>query len=321
MTYENASQGAAAHVVLVTGASGFVGRRVVPTLRDHGWNVRPAFRKPANQNGAVLIGSIDPTTDWDAALANVDAVVHLAARVHHPNEEHASDVYQSLNVGGTLHFAQCAANAGVREFIYVSTALVNGYDTTDRAPFREDDVLEPRGVYGRSKAAAEAGLEAMAQKVDMHITVLRPPLIYGHTALGNFRTLLNAVMHGIPLPFGSIQNRRAFLAVENLASFIAYRLAHPGGKFDTFLIADAEQVSTPEFIRKIAEACGKPARVFPMPLPLLKLLFRLIRRPEAANSVIGSMEIDGNRILATGWRPPLTLTEGLARAVAPDRSS
>jgi UDP-glucose 4-epimerase len=319
MTYGTESQGAVSRVVLVTGASGFVGRHVVPTLREHGWSVRPAFRKPTSQNGAVLIGSIDPATDWDAALAEVDAVVHLAARVHHPNEEHAFDVYQSLNVGGTLHLAQCAANAGVREFIYVSTALVNGDDTTDRAPFRENDVLKPRGIYGRSKATAEAGLEAMAKKVDMRVTVLRPPLIYGDAALGNFRTLLKAVMHGIPLPFGSIQNRRAFLAVENLASFIAYRLAHPGGKFDTFLIADAEQISTPEFIRKIAEACDKPARLFPMPLPLLKLLFRLIGRSEAANSVIGSMEIDGNKILATGWRPPLTLTEGLARAVTSDR--
>lgn len=320
MTTGNSSQKKATPVVLVTGASGFVGRHVAPTLKHHGWNVRPASRKPSGQDGAVLIGSIGPTTSWDAALSGVDAVVHLAARVHHPNEEHASDIYQSLNVDGTLHLARCAADAGVREFIYVSTALVNGDGTTGRAPFREDDALEPRGVYGRSKAAAEAGLEAMVKKVDMSITVLRPPLIYGDGALGNFRILLNAVMHGIPLPFGSIRNKRAFLAVENLASFIAYRLAHPGGKFDTFLIADAEQVSTPAFIRKIAESCDKPARLIPMPVSLLKLLFRLIGRPEAINSVIGSMEIDRSRILATGWRPPLTLSEGLARAVGPNRS-
>jgi UDP-glucose 4-epimerase len=322
MTTGNSLKNTNPPVVLITGTSGFVGRHVAPILKHSGWNVRPASRKPSSQDGAVLIDSIGPTTKWDAALSGVDAVVHLAGRVHHPNEEHASDIYQSLNVGGTLHLAECAANAGVREFIYISTALVNGDSTTDRAPFRENDVLKPRGVYGRSKAAAEAGLEALAKKVDMNITVLRPPLIYGDAALGNFRILLNAVMRGIPLPFGSIQNKRAFLAVENLASFIAYRLAHPGGKFDTYLIADAEQVSTPAFIRKIAESCGKPTRLIPMPVSLLKLLFRLTGRPEAINSVIGSMEIDGSKILTTGWRPPLTLSEGLARAVGqqPNRS-
>ncbi len=149
----------------------------------------------------------------------------------------------------------------------------------------------------------------------MSITVIRPPLIHGPGALGNFRLLVKAAERGIPLPFGSIHNRRAFLGVENLASFIVHRLTHPGGKFDVFLVADDEQVSTPEFIRRIATAMGKKPRIVPFPLFALKALFRLSGRSEASDSVAGSQEVDTSRALRTGWRPPLSLDEGLRNAL------
>ena len=238
-------------------------------------------------------------------------MVHLAARVHHPREEHASEIYRTINTEGTLHLARCAAKAGVRQFIYLSTILVNGASTDGRAPFREEDPVMPRGVYGLSKAAAETGLEAMAKDTDMSITVVRPPLIYGPGALGNFRLLVKAAERGVPLPFGSIRNRRAFLGVENLASFIVHRLTHPGGKFDVFLVADDEQVSTPEFIRRIATAMGRKPRILPFPLFALKALFRMTGRSEASDSVAGSQEVDTSKALETGWRPPVSLDEGL----------
>ena len=229
-------------VVLATGATGFVGRHVVPALESAGWIVRQAWRTPSKGANGVLISSIGPTTDWQDALVGVDSVVHLAARVHHPNDEHAVELYRTANVEGTLRLARCAARAGVRHFVFVSTILVNGSSTDHRGPFSESDILTPRGVYGRSKAVAESGLEAIAQDGDMRITVIRPPLVYGAGAKGNFKLLARAVRLGIPLPLGSIQNRRAFLAVENLSSFILQRLAHATGRFDVFLVADAEQV-------------------------------------------------------------------------------
>jgi UDP-glucose 4-epimerase len=179
----------------------------------------------------------------------------------------------------------------------------------------------PRGVYGMSKAAAEAGLEAMAKDSDMSITVVRPPLIYGVGALGNFRLLATAVDRGIPLPFGSIHNRRAFLGVGNLASFIVHRLTHQQGKFDIFLVADDEQVSTPEFVRRIAKALGKKSRIVPLPVFALKALFRISGRSEAADSVAGSLEVDTSKALKTGWRPQLSLDEGLRSALQTTGSS
>jgi UDP-glucose 4-epimerase len=302
-------------VVLVTGATGFVGRNLVPALAAGGWLVRPVERRPSGHPDAVRIDSIGALTDWSEALSGVDAVVHLAARVHHPGEENNTEIYRSVNTDGTLRLAKQAAAAGVREFIHVSTILVNGSSTDGRGPFREDDPPQPRGIYGASKAAAEAGLEAVSRRATMNITIIRPPLIYGVGVGGNFALLLKAVRRGIPLPFASIHNRRGFLAVDNLVSFIRHRLAKPGGRFELFLLADAEQISTPDFIRGLATACGRNARLFPMPMAMLNWLGVASGRPEIRNSLIGSMEIDTSRAHATGWRPAVGLHEGLKAAV------
>jgi nucleoside-diphosphate-sugar epimerase len=302
-------------VVLVTGASGFVGRHLVPVLAREGWRVRRAVRTLSGSDDEVLIGSIGPETDWLAALAGVEAVVHLAARVHHPGEEHAAELYRTVNTEGTLQLARCAAAEGVRRFVHISTILVNGSYTNGRAPFREDDIPAPRGVYGKSKAAAEAGLKDLAEGVDMGITIIRPPLIYGAGALGNFRLLVKAIQLGMPLPFAAIRNRRAFLGIENLSSFIANRLSAAGNKFDVFLVADEMQISTPEFVRQIARAAGGTANLISVPITVLRVLLKMSRRSVAQDSLIGSMEIDLSKVIATGWRPPLSLEEGLRRAV------
>jgi UDP-glucose 4-epimerase len=303
--------------VLVTGASGFVGRHLVPVLAQAGWRVRRAVRTPTGRDDEVLIGSIGPETDWQAALAGVEAVVHLAARAHHPGEEHAAELYRTVNTEGTLQLARSAAAGGVRQFVHLSTILVNGSCTDGRAPFREDDVPAPRGVYGLSKAEAESGLKTLAETVAMRVTVIRPPLIYGAGALGNFGLLVKAIQRGIPLPFGAIRNRRGFVGVENLSSFVANRLSVAGGQFDVFLVVDEAQMSTPEFVRQIARAAGKTARLVPLPLPALQLLLKMSGRPEARDSLIGSMEIDVSKADATGWRPPLSMEEGLRRALSP----
>lgn len=302
-------------VVLVTGASGFVGRHLAPALALAGWSVRRTVRTPSGAANEVVIQSIGPATDWRDALADVDAVVHLAARVHHQHEEHAVELYRNVNIEGTLRLARSAAAAGVSQFIFVSTVLVHGRSNDGRAPFRENDALTPRGLYGMSKAAAEAGLNDLAQGCAMSATVIRPPLVYGAGARGNFALLEKAVTHGIPLPFAAIQNRRAFLSVENLTSFILHRLSHPAGMFEIFLVADNEQVSTPEFIERLAKAARTSARLFRLPSPLLGALLKVSGRREANDSLLGSLELDLSKAASTGWRPHISLDEGLQRAL------
>jgi UDP-glucose 4-epimerase len=305
-------------VVLVTGASGFVGRHVAPALAREGWSVRRAVRSPEGLDDEVVIETIGPETDWQAALEGVDAVVHLAARVHHKHEEHAVQLYRNVNIAGTLHLARCAATAGVGQFIFVSTVLVHGRSNEGRAPFNEDDILTPRGLYGMSKAAAEAGLRTLARDSAMMISVIRPPLVYGAGAKGNFALLTRAVNLGMPLPFAAIHNHRAFLAVQNLSSFIQRRLAHPdpASNFEIFLVADKEQVSTPEFIERLAKAAGKNSRLFGIPPDLLGTLLSLLGRQDTHDSLIGSLELNISKAVATGWQPQVSLDEGLRLALS-----
>ena len=302
-------------VALVTGASGFVGRHLTRALARSGWTVRRVVRSLSGSDDEVVVESIGPTTNWQQALAGVDAVVHLAARVHHRHEEHAVELYRNVNIKGTLQLARSAAALGVREFIFVSTVLVHGRSNNSLGPFRESDLLTPRGLYGMSKAAAEAGLKTLAEGSDMNITVVRPPLVYGSGAKGNFRILVSAVGSGFPLPFAGIHNRRAFLAVENLTSFIQYRLSHPAGKCEIIHVADEEQVSTPEFVRRLAAAADTSARLFSVPSLLLSTLLQVSGRREIRESLLGSLELDLSKAASTGWQPPVSLDEGLRLAL------
>ena len=302
-------------VVLVTGASGFVGGHLKLRLVRDGYAVRRVVRTRPGQDDESAIAALGPATDWQSALVDVNTVVHLAARVHRQNDEQESHLYRVTNTEGTLSLAYAAANAGVRHFIFISTVLVHGRSSDGRRPFTENDILMPRGSYGLSKAAAELGLERIAQECGMAVTIIRPPLVFGAGAKGNFRALGRVVKRGIPLPFASIRNRRAFVSVQNLTSFISHRILHPGTNYEVFLVADDEQVSTPEFIRQLARAAGAPSRLFPMPTKALDGLFKVSGRPDAHDSLIGSLELDLSKAASTGWRPEISQREGLRIAL------
>jgi UDP-glucose 4-epimerase len=304
-------------LVLITGADGFVGRSMVSAFTQAGWRVRRAIRSPA---GAVVSDDVvcglelTPSTRWPEALEGVQAVVHAAARAHLPArvQQREKDLYWSVNVEGTRHLAQSAADAGVADFVFLSSIAINGSNTEGRTPFFEGDAAAPDTIYGQSKAAAEDLLRTIAANCSMRVTSLRPPMIYGRGARGNFRRLLSAVNAGLPLPLGAVENRRAFLGIDNLASFVTHRLAGPAGsQFEVFVLADDEQVSTADFIRMLAGAHGRKARLFRFPLPMLRIV---LDRFGLSDAILKSLEIDTSRAKATGWRPALSMAEGLRRA-------
>lgn len=307
--------------VLVTGATGFLGPYVIAALKDAGWSVRAAFRDGSQRAGdeQAIVGSIGSRTNWTAALTGVDAVVHLAGLAHQTGARAAAiaDRYTEINTAGTLRLAQAAQRTEVAQFVFVSSILVNGASSDGRGPFREDDAPAPANIYSRSKADAEAGLRQLAGG-RMIITVVRPPLIYGRGTRGNFALLARVLRAGLPLPFGAVANRRAFAAAGNIASFITHRLDQAGARSDTFIVADDAQVSTPDFIRRMAAATGRRVWLLPVSPTLLRSALRLARRGYLADSLIGSLEVDTARAHATGWRPELTLDEGLRAALRPD---
>ena len=304
-------------VVAVTGANGFVGGHLVPELDRGGFDVRRVVRRA--ELGDVVVPSIGPETEWEGALAGVDTVIHLAALAHRKVEGEAGGFYRSINTDGAIRLGRCAARAGVRQLIFLSTVFVHGRITDGRAPFREQDILHPCGLYGMSKAEAEAGLEAVALEGRMKVSVIRPPLIYGARAKANFALLARAAKLGLALPLASIRNRRAFLAVQNLSSFILFLLEHPDvtPRFESFLVADVEQVSTPELFTRLAAAAGRKAHLFGLNVDFLGRLVRSIGSEQVRDALIGSLEIDLSKLMSTGWRSRVTLDEGLRLVFSP----
>ncbi|MGY4420389.1 nucleoside-diphosphate-sugar epimerase [Bradyrhizobium sp. JR6.1] len=190
-----------------------------------------------------------------------------------------------------------------------------GAAIADVLHFARTIILTPRGVYGNSKAAAEVGLKQIAPGGGMRVTVIRPPLIYGAGAKGNFALLKRAVINRMPLPLAHVKNRRAFVSAENLASFISYRLSQPGNDYEVFLVADSEQVSTREFVERLARAAETSPRLFWLPASLLRASLTMVGRKEAYDSLFASLELDLSKVASTGWQQPVSLDEGLRRAL------
>ncbi len=309
--------------VLVTGASGFVGRRLTAMLAASGRDVRAALRtsasSPALPTGvdAVTVGDLDAATDWRAALEGVDSVVHLAARVHVMQDTAADPLaeFRRVNVAGTLNLAHQAALAGVRRLVFVSSVKVNGEGTVPGRPYTADDAPAPLDAYGVSKHEAEMGLQDIGQATGLEITIIRPVLVYGPGVGANFEAMMRWLYRGVPLPLGAIDNRRSLVAVDNLADLIVACLDHPAAANQVFLASDGEDVSTTVLLRRTADALGKRARLLPVPVPVLRLGARLLGKQDFAQRLCGSLQVDiGKTRNRLGWTPPLTLQAALALA-------
>jgi nucleoside-diphosphate-sugar epimerase len=303
--------------VLVTGATGFVGRALLVLLRDQGYAVRAAVRR----NGAELPEGIEPVlvgpleeadTDWRPALAGVELVAHLAARVHVMGESGpaALERFRRVNVEGTRRLAEAAAAAGVRRFLLMSSVKAVGEG--GGTPLTETTPPAPTDPYGVSKHEAEAAVAAVALTSTMEWVALRPPLVYGPGVGANFRTLLGLARRGWPLPLGAVHNRRSLIFVGSLADAAARCLIHPGAANRCFFVHDGEALAVPELIRRLAARFGRPARLVPVPVFALRLAAGLIGAGDRFERLCCSLEVDDSALrCATGWSPPFTAEEGL----------
>ncbi len=302
--------------VLVTGANGFVGSVLCRGLAEAGHAPRAAVRQiipgSLGPDTAVCVGDIDGNTDWSQALRGIDCVVHLAARTHVMRDTAANPLgeYRLINVAATRRLAEQAVAAGVQRFIFASSIKVNGERTADK-PVSEQDEPHPEDAYGVSKWEAEQALRAAADS-SMETVVLRLPLLYGPGVKGNFLSLLRAIDRGWPLPFAAVHNRRSLLYVGNLVDAIILCLDHPAAGGKTYLLADDDGISTPDLVRGIARALGKPARLFPFPPVLLKIAGAVAANSGAVSRLLGSLLVDSGKIRGElGWRPRCDMARGL----------
>ncbi|MBT3305479.1 MAG: SDR family oxidoreductase [Alphaproteobacteria bacterium] len=304
--------------VLVTGAAGFVGRALVPALSAAGHEVAAVVRQtpePPFDDGVSVhtVADIGPDTDWTEALGGIDAVIHLAGRAHIMNDRaaDAEDKYNHINAVGTEHLARAAVDEGVKRFILMSTVKVMGEETPN-APFSESDTPAPEDAYGASKLAGEQALRRVAGESDLEAVILRPPLLYGPGAKGNFLSLLKLCRLAPPLPLAGIDNRRSLLFVGNLVDAVLICLESPNAAGETFFIRDGEDLSTPELVRRVGNALKKPQKLFPMPSALLRLVGRLTGKSQTVDRLTGSLQVNDDKIRQQlGWTPPFNVVQGL----------
>ena len=299
--------------VLVTGANGFVGRALLASGQSLG--LRAALRSAPSPELAVesvIVGDIDAATDWTRALAGIDYVVHLAARVHVMNPAAGDRLeYERTNVLATEHLARAAAAAGVRQFIYLSSIKVNGEMTADRA-FRASDTPQPLDDYGRSKLEAERRLLRIDADSAMRVAIIRPPLVYGPGVRANFLRLLSLANWAVPLPLASVDNVRSLVSVWNLCDLICSLLRRNEPISGVYLVSDGVDISTPELLRRLARSMHRPAMLFPVPLKLLRTAASIAGKSAEFSRLCGSLAVDiRDTRTSLGWSPPVTLEQGL----------
>lgn len=303
--------------ILVTGANGFIGHALCRHLLMLRHLVVPTVRRHSDLPDAITVSEASSDV-WTEVLECCDSVVHLAGRAHVLRES-ASDAlaeFRRVNTEATLRLARQSAVAGVKRFVYISTIGVNG-NLTSGAPFTELTEPQPHDAYSVSKYEAELGLMAIQKESGMEVVIIRPPLVYGPGAKGNLVILLKWVLKGIPLPLGCVTNKRSFIALDNLLDFIglcADRELSPKAANQIFLIADGEDVSTTEFLRRVAAAYGRASRLFPFPTALLQICALLAGKKIIANRLLHSLVIDASKARELlDWRPPVKMDEQLRR--------
>lgn len=312
------------HRIMVTGANGFVGRGLCRELLDRKAAVTAAVRNIGDFHdfegplfSQVAVGDIDLATAWEEALAGVDTIFHLAARVHmmRESETDALQAYRRVNVEGTEGLARAAAKAGVKRLVFLSSIKVNG-EATSLRPYTEEDVPQPQNAYAISKWEAEQALWRVSLETGLQVVVVRTPLVYGPGVKGNFLRLLEWVSKGIPLPFAAVENRRSMIYLCNLVDAMIACAEHPMAANKTYLVSDEEDVSLPDLIRIIASVMGKPSRLWRCPGSVLRGAAVLLGKSAEANRLLDSLQVDCTLIRKElGWAPPGSMNDSIQQTI------
>lgn len=307
--------------ILVTGATGFVGKRVIEMALEQGFSVNAIAREKKlgqQQKNNPLIewykGELTNTFDWSESLKGVDCVIHCAALVHQMKAD-AVDLqtkYDDVNFHATIHLAQQAQEAGIKRFIFLSSIKVNGEATELHQPFTPQVTHEPTDLYGLSKYKAELALQELSKQSGLDVVIIRPPLVYGPGVKANFQTMMNWVQRSIPLPLGAIHNQRSMVYLDNLVDLILTCVTHSDAVNQTFLVSDDHDVSTSQLLAQLKGELQSSSWLLPIPMSLFYMAAKLLRKPEIAQRLCGSLQVDiSHTKKQLHWQPPISWQQGI----------
>jgi len=302
--------------MLVTGASGFIGRAVITAFARGEYMLRAAVRRPPQPAFAPGVEvaqhpDLSQSFDWRPLLDGVDAVVHLAG-IAHTGSDIAPELYDRVNHRATAELATAAAKAGIKHFVFVSSIRAQSGPAADHA-LTEHDEAAPTDAYGRSKLAAEAAVRSAG----VPFTILRPVLLYGPGAKGNFALLLRAARSRWPLPLKDFVNRRSLLSIDNFVSALAFVLSSPATIGETFIVADPGiPPRLADLVATMRAAQGRWSLIVPMPTHYLETPLRLLGLDDTWARLGGNLRVDTGKLIAAGWRPPQDTRSGVAALAA-----
>ncbi|RSD29867.1 UDP-glucose 4-epimerase family protein [Vibrio pectenicida] len=305
--------------VVITGATGFVGKYLLQSLPDRYLPVILGRSKPVGFQGKYYEYDLHDEVITTSAFVNAEVVIHTAARVHAMNDTSESkySLYKESNVDSTIRLAEHAFKNGVKRFIFISSIKVNGESTQPCAPFSVFDNRLPEDDYGRSKSEAEVELLKLAEATGLEVVIIRPTLVYGPGVKANFSALLKLVERGIPLPFGCIKhNKRSFVSVRNLVDLIFTCIEHPRAVNQVFLVSDGKDLSTLEMVRLMGQSMGKRVWQVPVPIWLFTLVGKMLGKSDIVNRLVGSLHVDISKNKnMLDWAPPQSIEEGFLEIV------
>jgi nucleoside-diphosphate-sugar epimerase len=306
--------------VLLTGATGFVGRAVASRLRAAGVAVRTSSRSNDwSHPGEHVITDLEKPSRLDSLTDGCDAVIHLAARTHRTaSRQDDAKQYRASNVEATARLLDASLRTGVRRFVFISSIKVNGESTEGRAAFTANDPPDPQDWYAATKCEAEDLVRDATRTTGMDHVVVRPPLVYGPGVLANLAALVRAIERRVPLPLASIENARSFVSVQNLADLITTATASEAASSRTLLVSDGQDLSTPQLVHKISSAIGIRPWLMPCPPAVLRAIGRATGRSAMFERLCGSLQVDISATTgALGWIPPLTVDQSMALMAGP----
>lgn len=304
--------------ILVTGASGFIGKMLCTTLVNKGHRVVGVVRK-SNADSDItefIVKDLSAYTNFEEALQSIDVLIHLAGRAHVLNDQ-SSDPYKAyaeINIDVTKNLAIQSIANGVKRFIFISSVGVNGNSTN--VPFNENDTPNPQEPYAKSKYLAEVELKKICSASNLEVVIIRPPLVYGRNAKGNFAELVRFCRYKLPLPLGAVNNKRSMVYIENLVDFIVVCATHTQAANEVFFVSDDEDISTTRLIKSVNAALGTNPWLIPISVNILKLVLYAFGKEKLATKLCGNLQLDISKAKTLlGWNPPYSFKQGIEKSI------